>query len=162
MFGNFFKPEWYKKLPPHLQFGSRAMLTEMEAKRVELGLSHENAWACFVQSPWVVRRIALRTYAELKRTIPGQPESEYLAGVVGDRIVKKLGAISVNNSPTALDADELGEILENLGPITKGFRSVNDSITYLLEIEEREGSFDYCMGAIRQLDAVASRYPANC
>lgn len=154
------QPAWHQALPPHIQFSDGALITDLERLRNELGLDDQVFMMVLVQSKTVMVRNLHGTYREAQRQLPGRPQTDYFAMVIGERIIKKTMTHDVNTSPTALSQQELGRIIDDLEGIAARCSTLDDVIRFLTDIENREHRFDDTFGYTARVDAVCSRYNA--
>lgn len=100
------------------------------------------------------------SYAEAKRRMPGYSETEYLGCSIGDRMLKKLTALPYNTAPNLLTQEDITEITDNLEAVAAKCKTLDGVIRYLMDIEEREGSFTDPFHILARIDGVCSNYPA--
>ncbi len=152
------RPAWLTNMPAEIRFTNGSLISKLEKLRQELGLDHEQFAMGVMCSRTATIKSIRNSYAEAKRRMPGYSETEYLGCAIGDRMLKKLTALPYNTAPNPLTPEEISEITDNLEAVATKCMTLDGVIRYLIEIEEREGSFTDPFHILARIDGACSNY----
>lgn len=156
----FLKPQWYSMLPDSVKPISEEVIEKVEEfrKKSELFLgvekTHEMIFMGIMVSKWAVRRIQKYTLEVIRKQIPNASERELWKQVLLARLNVKLstsGAKPDIFSKPLSEAELLSQIA-NVDNIMTKFRSFDDVIDYIIEIDEKENRFHDPTGMQSELD----------
>lgn len=157
-------PAWLTNMPAELRFTDSALVSELERLREQLGLDHDQFWRGAMCSRTVTIKSIRNSYAEAKRRMPGYSETEYLGCAIGDRMCKKMTALAYNTALDPLTAEDMSEnmseIMDNLEAHVARCKTLDGVVRYLMDIEEREGSFTDPFHILARIDGICSKFSA--
>jgi hypothetical protein len=150
----FSKPQWYKMLP-----NSVKPIDEQTIERVEIfrnkypGFTHERMFMAIMVSRWAVKRIQKYTVELIKSHLPTASERELWRRVLLARLAAKLNS-PPETDPFAkpLSKEEILSRIENMDNIVSNFKSFDDVVDYIIQIDEEENRFYDPTGMQSELD----------
>jgi len=145
----FPKPKWYSKLPASLKPIDDGIIHEVENFRKENYLTDELMFMAIGTTKWAVRKIQKYILEQFKETSPHLTEKELWVSVIYSRLQVKLAfCVSENvglheSDPFVkpLSEQEIYSLIENLDKIISKFKTFEDVIKYIIEIDEKENRF---------------------
>lgn len=150
---NFGKPKWFRKLPSYLSL-QEADIPDLEIFKTRYSIN-DNTFAMMISmTPWSVKKLQLYTLDKFKRENPFLPQKELWKAVIQSKMNVKL--LTLETPPPffvkPLSRSEINLIINSLDEISTKFKSFDDVIRFLIEIDDREGWFTDPSGITEELN----------
>ena len=152
-FFNFGKPSWYKTLPPYFQ-PDESMIQSIENFRIQYSID-QNIFAQMVaMTPWSVKKLQWFMLKKFRAEQPSWSEKEIWKSVIISRMNVKLMTVDYppdfGSSP--LSRNEINNIMDQAGTIVKDYKSFDEVVRYLLDIDYKENRFYDPSGVLDELN----------
>lgn len=153
-----FNPGWYSMLPNTVKPLTNEQIRAVEAFRKSINGNNQTTFLGIMISPWTVAKIQRHHLAEFKKSAkPGVTERELWKTVLLNRLATKaLWAGEHNTDPNAkpLTKEQVMSRAEKIEETVAGFKTFDDVIKYILEMDKLENRFYDPSGLSAELNRI--------
>ena len=147
-------PQWYKMLPNSVKPIDKKTIEKVEIFRNKYPeFTHERMFMAIMVSPWAVKRIQKYTLELIRIHLPTASNRELWTRVLLARLDTKLHSLP-ETDPFAkpLSKEEILSRMENIDKIVSNFKTFDDVVDYIIEMDEEENRFYDPTGMQSELD----------
>jgi hypothetical protein len=137
---DFGKPKWFKQLPSYYR-PDTSKVQEIENFRIHFGFDNELFIMMISMTPWGVRKLQYFMLEKFKKENPFLSRKELWKAVIHSKLNAKIMTLEMPPPFYAnpLSLEEINSILANLNEIVGKFKSFEELVDYLVEIDRNEG-----------------------
>lgn len=157
-FFNFGKPKWYKTLPPYFQ-PDESMIQQIENFRKQYSIDHNTFAQMVAMTPWSVKKLQWFMLKKFRAEQPSWSEQEIWKSVIISRMNVKLMTVDYppDYGSSPLSRNEINDIINQAATILKNFKSFDDVVKYLLDIDYKENRFYDPSGVLNELNRILDK-----